>query len=185
MSDIEIQTAPTLAIFAAAALPGDPDYTRIVSLAGTLFARNGVKLVLPVEGGAYCRPLVTAARGAGGEVTLISDGSLTPDAFAEGCEVEVIEEEEARFQHLSELADGFVGFPAGIRAVRAMFNVWVLAGGGASGKPVALLNRNRAYEVLRGFGVDVLSHSLAQADRMLIIAETTEDLWAQLRPRLA
>jgi hypothetical protein len=66
-----------------------------------------------------------------------------------------------------------------------MFNVWVLAGGGSSGKPVALLNRNRAYEALRGLFVDVFSHSLAKSDRMMVFADTVEELWNQLKPGLA
>ncbi len=184
VSDSETDAGPVLAVFAAAALPGDADYTRVVSQAGTLFARNGARLVCLVENGVYCRPLVTAARAAGGTVIILSDGSLPPHSFAEGCEIELIEEQDNRFQRMSELADALVGFPAGVAAIRAMFDVWVMAGGGASGKPVALLNRNRAYEVLRGFAMDVLSHSLAKSDRMMVFADSVEDLWNQLKPAL-
>ena len=184
MAEKPAEDRPTLAVFATSALPGDADYTRIVSNAGTLFARNGARLVCLIEDGVWCRPLVTAALAAGGSVIMISDGSLAPEKFAKGVEVELIEEEEARFHRMSELADAFVGFPIGIAAARALFNVWSEAGGGSSGKPVALLNRNRAFEVFRGFSMDVLSHSLSKSDRMMLFADTVEDLWNQLKRNL-
>jgi hypothetical protein len=176
---------PTLGIFAAVALPGDAEHPRILSTAGTLFASSGAQLVCLAEDGAYCRPLVVAARAARGEVTILSDGSLDPETFATGCVVETIPEPEMRVQRMSELADALVGFPVGLVGVRAMFNVWVTAGGGSSGKPVALLNRNRAFEVLRGYSMDVLSHSVTNTDQLVLFADTIEDLWNKLQRALA
>ncbi len=177
--------APVLAVFADATAPGDADFPRVLSAAGTLLGEAGVQIACLSANGVYCRPLVVAARAAGAEVTIISDGALDARELAAGTHVEVIAEEDARFQHLSEAADAFVGFPAGIATVRALFNVWVLAGGGSSGKPVALLNRNRAYEVLRGYAMDVVSHSLTNSDRLLFFADTVEELWARLERALA
>lgn len=176
---------PVLAVFADATAPGDADFPRMLSAAGTLFGEVGVRIVCLSASGAYCRPLVVAARAAGAEVTIISDGELDAGELAAGVHVEVIAEEDARFLHISETVDAFVGFPAGIATVRALFNVWVLAGGGSSGKPVALLNRNRAYEVMRGYAMDVLSHSLSNSDRLLLFADTVEDLWTRLERALA
>ena len=184
MAETETASGPVLAVFADATQSGDAEYTRVLSSAGTLFARNGAHLICLVVDGAYCRPLVTSACAAGGAVTLLSDGSLDASLLAEGCTVETIEDEEARFQRLGDMADALVGFPAGLMQVRALFNAWVMAGGGASGKPVALLNRNRAYEVLRGYLVDVVTHSLADSDRLTVFADTVEDLWAKLQHAL-
>ena len=50
---------------------------------------------------------------------------------------------------------------------------------------MALLNRNRAYEVLRGYAMDVVSHSLTNSDRLVLFADTVEDLWARLDRALA
>jgi hypothetical protein len=176
---------PALGIFAAVALPGDAEHPRILSNAGTLFASAGARLVCLAEDGTYCRPLVVAARAARGEVTILSDGSLDSHTFATGCVVEIIPEAETRIQRMSELADALVGFPVGLIGVRAMFNVWATAGGGSSGKPVALLNRNRAFEVLRGYAMDVLSHSLTNTDQLVLFADTIEDLWTKLQRALA
>ncbi len=176
---------PVLAVFADETAPNDADFPRVLSAAGTLLGEAGAQIVCLSVNGAYCRPLVDAACAAGGDVTILSDGALDAGTLADGAHVEVIAEENARFQHLSDTVDAFVGFPTGIATARALFNVWVLAGGGSSGKPVALLNRNRAYEVLRGYAMDVVSHSLTNSDRLVLFADTVEDLWARLDRALA
>lgn len=40
-----------------------------------------------------------------------------------------------------------------------------------------MLNRHRAFEVVRGFAGDVMSHSVQGYDRNLQFAETVEELW--------
>jgi hypothetical protein len=49
---------------------------------------------------------------------------------------------------------------------------------------VILLNRHRAFEVVRGFSADVLSHSLKGHERAVQFADTVEDLWSRTQ-RLA
>lgn len=175
----------TLGIFASASVPGDPEWARIMTLAGTLFARNKTAIVCLAENGAHCRPLVAACRAAGGEVRVLSDGSVNASALSDGVRIEIIADADARLQRMSDLSDALVGFPASLAAVASLFNVWVLAGGGSSGKPVALLNRNRAYEVVRGYAMDVLSHSLSNAERLMFFADTVEELWNKLQKALA
>lgn len=181
-------TAPpprhTLGVFASATVPGDPEWARALSQAGTLFGKGKARIVCLAEDGVYCRPLVTAACGAGGQVLILSDGSVELKGLAKDVKVEVIGDAEARWQRMSDLSDALVGFPASLPAVRALFGTWVLAGGGSSGKPVALLNRNRAYEVVRGYTMDVLAHSLATADRLLFFADTADELWSKLQKAL-
>ena len=179
------ERGPILAVFADATAPGDADFPDVLAATGALLGEAGARIVCLSTNGAYCLPLVDAACTAGAEVTILSDGVLEPGGLAVGTHVEVIAEEDARLQHLSETVDAFVGLPAGIATMGALFNVWVLAGGGSSGKPVALLNRNRAFEVLRGYAMDVVSHSLTNSDRLVLFADTVEDLWARLDRALA
>ena len=51
------------------------------------------------------------------------------------------------------------------------------AGAGAAGKPVILLNRNRAFEPMRGMVADVVSHSVKRHDRLVQFTDNVEDLW--------
>jgi hypothetical protein len=79
----------------------------------------------------------------------------------------------------------FVGLPGSLASASELYKTWVRAGGGASGKPVVLLNRNRAFEVMRGLAADVLSHSVKRQDRMMVFTDNVEDLWNRVAWALA
>ena len=40
-----------------------------------------------------------------------------------------------------------------------------------------MLNRHKAFEVVRGFGADVLAHAVPGYDRRMSFADTVDDLW--------
>jgi len=168
----------TIAIFASDRGSGDAERASLMSQAGSFLARKGARIVCAVEGDDLPVPLVTSARSAGGEVLILSDGEAAlPPALAE-VPVEVIPEAAARLARLVGLADALVGMPGSLASARSLFGAWTRAGG--QGKPVVLLNRNGAFEVLRGFAADVLSHSLRDHDRKMQFADSVEDLWNRL-----
>ena len=43
-----------------------------------------------------------------------------------------------------------------------------------------MLNRHRAFEVVRGYAADVLSPGLPGYDRAVQFADTIEDLWSRV-----
>jgi hypothetical protein len=168
---------PTLAVFAADQGPGDPERASIMSQAGAVFARRGVRIVCLAEGNGLPVPLITSARSSGGEVLVIGDGVVSlPPALA-SMPIEQIADAQARIARIAKLADCFVGLPGSLASAASLYRAWVAAGAGASQKPVILLNRNRAFEVVRGMSADVLSHSVKQFDRMAVFSDTVEDLW--------
>lgn len=168
---------PTLAVFASDQGRGDPERASIMSQAGAILARRGARIVCLVEGPGLPVPLITSARSSGGEVLLVGNGGTAlPPALADMA-VEHIAEPEARIARVAELADGFVGLPGSLASAASLYRTWVAAGAGSSHKPVILLNRNRAYEVVRGMSADVLSHSVKQFDRMAVFTDNVEDLW--------
>jgi predicted Rossmann-fold nucleotide-binding protein len=168
---------PTLAVFASDQGPGDPERASIMSQAGAVFARRGARIVCLAEGNGVPIPLITSARSSGGEVVVIGDGVVAlPPALA-NMPIEHITEPEARIARVAALADGFVGLPGSLASAANLYRVWVAAGAGPSHKPVILLNRNRAFEVVRGMSADVLSHSVKQFDRMAVFSDTIDDLW--------
>ena len=171
---------PTLAVFASDQGPGDPERASIMSQAGALLARRGARIVCLVEGACVPVPLITAARSSGGEVRLVGDSQAAlPPALA-GLPVTHLDEPEARIARVAELADAFVGLPGSLSSATNLYRSWVAAGAGKSHKPVVLLNRNRAFEVLRGMSQDVLSHSVKQYDRMAVFTDNIEDLWNKI-----
>lgn len=168
---------PTLAVFASDLGPGDPERASIMSQAGAILARRGMRIVCLAQESGLPVPLITSARTSGGDVLLIGDGAVTlPPALA-SVPIEQIADPKARLARVAALADGFVGLPGSLQSAANLYGCWVAAGAGPSHKPVILLNRNRAFEVVRGLSADVLSHSVKQFDRMAVFADTVDDLW--------
>jgi predicted Rossmann-fold nucleotide-binding protein len=168
---------PTLAVFASDQGPGDPERASIMSQAGALLARRGARIVCLVEGNSLPVPLITAARSSGGEVVLVGDGEVALPPALSGLSVEHLAEPAERMVRVAALADAFVGLPGSLASGANLYRAWVAAGAGKSHKPVVLLNRNRAFEVMRGMSQDVLSHSVKQYDRMAVFTDNIEDLW--------
>lgn len=169
--------APTIAVFASDKGPGDAERSALMSEAGTILARHGARIVCLADGALEAIPLITAARAAGGEVLiLVDEGFVAPAALA-NVPLERIDDPEARLKRMGELALVFVGLPGSLASAAALYRTWARAGAGASGKPVVLLNRNRAFEAMRGMAADILSHSVPHADRLVTFTDNVEDLW--------
>ncbi len=169
--------SPLLAVFASDKGPGDAERASIMSQAGTLLARRGARIVCIADGAMETIPLVTSARAAGGEVLILADDGFQPPAALVDVAVERIEDPEQRLRRIGELADAFVGLPGSLASSAALYRAWQRAGAGASRKPVILLNRNRAYESMRGFAADIISHSVSHADHIVTFTDNVEDLW--------
>jgi hypothetical protein len=176
---------PTVAVFASDRGPGDPERASIMSAAGGLIARHGARIVSLAEAHTLAVPLITSARAAGGDVLIVADDAVSVPAALGAVPIERYGEEEQRLKRVAGLADLFVGLPGSLESTAELYSTWVRAGGGASGKPVVLLNRNRAFEVMRGMAADVLSHSVKRQDRMVVFTDNVEDLWNKIAWALA
>lgn len=172
----------TLAVFASDKGPGDAERSSIMSQVGSFLAKQKVRLVCPANGPDLCVPLIKSAKAANGDVLVIADDNFVMPSALKGIELERLDEKQARQQKLSEICSAFVGLPGSLASVSNLYETWVATG---SIKPVALLNRNRAFEVLRGFAADVVSNSVKDAERQLLFADTIEDLWSRLSRNIA
>lgn len=177
MADSQVATLPTLAVFASDKGPGDAERASLMSQAGTIFARHGVRMVCFADVTLDAIPLVQSARAAGGDVLVIADDGFQPPPALTDLAVERIDDPEARLRRVGELAQVFVGLPGSLASAAALYRAWQRAGAGASGKPVVLLNRNRAFEAMRGMAADILSHSVSQSERLVTFTDNIEDLW--------
>ena len=173
-------TNPVLAVFASDKGPGDAERSSIMTQAGMYFARHGASLVCIAENGVIPVPLVTAARAAGGNVQIIADASVALPAALAGVPMEVVSEQAERMRRIAALADALVALPGSLASASALFGTW--SAGKAMGKlcPVVMLNRHRAYEVMRGYAADVLSPGLPGHERSVQFADSIEDLWSRV-----
>ena len=171
---------PVLAVFASDKGPGDPERSSIMSQAGSYFARKGARIVALAEDGILPVPLITSARAAGGEVTLIGEeDAILPTALVD-VPLERIADREARLRRLVELSDAIVGLPGSLASTASLYATWVAARAGGRRKPVLLLNRNRAFEVIRGFAADVISHDVRHLERHVQFSDSVEDVWSRI-----
>lgn len=148
--------------------------------AGALLARRGARLVCLAEAGDVPVPLITSARAAGGEVLILADATVKVPAALGTVPLERVADSEERLARAGTLAHLFVGLPGSLASAASLYRCWVRAGGGVSNKPVVLLNRHRAYEVMRGMSADVLSHSVKRHDRIVVFTDSVEDLWSKI-----
>lgn len=171
---------PVIAVFASDRGPGSAERASIMSQAGSYFARKGARIVCLEQNDVIPVPLITSARAAGGSVLIVAHENFQPPRALSTLEVMRIADQEERLRRLGGLAQAFVGLPGSFASVSALYSAWVRAGGGDSRKPVVLLNRDRAFEVVRGFAADILSHSVDHSERLVQFTETVEDAWARI-----
>jgi hypothetical protein len=170
-------THPVLGVFASDQGPGDAERASIMSQAGSFLARKGARLVCLAEAGVVPIPLVTSARTAGGEVTLLaSEQYAEPDAMS-GVTVEHIPTREARLARMAQLSAVYVALPGSLASASSLYLTWVRGGGGPGRKPVVFYDHHDAFKVVRGYAADVIANSIKNHDRYVQFATTLDDLW--------
>lgn len=172
------KAGPVIGIFASDKGPGDPERASLMSQAGTLLARRGAQLLCLWEGGNAPLPLMTAARQVGGSVSILADEGIALPPTLSGVLVRVVPERSARHGLMASEAQVFVALPGSLGSASALFGSW--AAGKGKSKPVVMLNRHKAFEVVKGFAGDVLSHAVTGHDRNVQFADTVEDLWNKI-----
>ncbi|MGV8854316.1 MAG: LOG family protein [Devosia sp.] len=171
---------PVLAVFASNKGPGDAERASLMSQTGTYFAKRGAQLLCLAENGIIPIPLITAARAAGGMVRIVADASIVLPPALSGVTMEVLGDQAARFNRLAELAEGLVALPGSLASASELFGVWSAGRAQGSNPPVVMLNRHKAFEVMRGYAVDVMSPGLPGYDKAIQFAESVEDLWSRI-----
>lgn len=174
---MHLPAKPTLTIFASDKGPGDAERSSTMSQAGSYLARRGARVLCLAERGVIPVPLITAVRAAGGEVAIIADASIVLPSALAGVPIEVKPDAVERLARIAEETDAFVGLPGSMASVSSLFAAWTAAREGGHDLPVVLFNKHRAFEVLRGYSADVLSHGIKGYDRLIQFADSIEDLW--------
>lgn len=163
----------TLSIFASDRGPGDAERSSIMSQAGGYLARRGARIACLAEDDILPVPLVTSARSAGGEVVIVAGSGFSSPPALHDMVVERFDGPEARLARMAAICDVMVGLPGSLASAADLYRCWTRA----QDKPVVLLNRNRAFEAMRGFAGDIFSHSIRRHDRRIQFADSVEDMW--------
>jgi predicted Rossmann-fold nucleotide-binding protein len=175
-----VAAAPILAVFASDKGRGDAERASLMSQTGTYFAKRGASIVVLAENGDIPIPLITAARAAGGNVQIIADATITLPPALTGVTMDVLETPAERHARVAQLAEAYVALPGSLASATALFGSWAAAKAQGRVRPVVMLNRHKAYEVMRGYAADVLSPGLVGYDRAVQFADTVEDLWSRV-----
>ena len=171
---------PVLGVFASDYGPGDAERASLMSQAGSFLARKGARLVVIAEDHLVPVPLVTSARTAGGEVTLIADESYSDLPALSGVTIERLATPEARAARLAALSTLYIALPGSLASAISLYRTWVKGGGGTGRKPVVFYDHNGAFKVVRGYAADIISSSIPSHDRYVQFADSIEDIWNKI-----
>lgn len=147
---------------------------------GTSVARHGAQLICIGRKGQWPQALVESAFAGGGAVKVMVGPSPSALALPQGVAVETFASDREAARAGVQAAQTVLGLPGGIDTAASLYAAWTEAGGAASGRPVGLLNRDRAYEVVRGFIVDVAAHGRGNVETLIQFADNFDELWTRL-----
>ena len=171
---------PALGVFASEQGPGDAERASIMSQLGSFLARKGARLICLADEGAVPFPLLTSARTAGGEVTLIAEEDYVEPSGIDGVTVEHLASRELRLTRMAALSNLYIALPGSLASAAGLYLAWVKGGGGAGKKPVVFYDHHDAFKVVRGYIADVVSSSVKGHDRLLQFANSPDDLWNKI-----
>lgn len=172
----------TLAVFASEKGPGNAARASVMSQAGTFLAKKGVRILCPAGAGGVNVPFVKSARAAGGEVLVVASEDFVTTAGLNDVPIKRFEGPVQVQTYLQQVADAYLGLPGSLNSVTSFFSTWE---SDPDQTPIALLNHDQAYEIVRGFAVDILVHSKQNWERRMQISDNMDDLWHRLTKMLA
>lgn len=180
MTEIVASGGPVVAVFASDRGPGDPERASLMSQAGAHFARRGARIVCMPDAGGLSIPVITGARSAGGDAMIVASSDFAVPSALSGVRIERFATEEERLRHLVGTTQVLVGLPGSLASAAALFAAWAKAREIGMRRPVVLVNRNRAFEAMRGFFVDVIAHDVKHADKLVQFTDSIEDAWTRI-----
>ncbi len=169
---------PTIAIFASDKGSGDSERSAIMSQTGSFLAAKGVSFVCLAQNGTLCTPLITSVRSAGANIKIIADDEFILPKKLNDIELERYGDEQNRYLRLGELSNAFIGLPGSLLSIKSLFEAWVATN---RKLPVLLLNKNKNFEFMRGFAMDIIAHKVKSPEKYISHADNIEDLYNRLQ----
>ncbi len=169
----------SLLIFASDIGPGDAERGSIMVQAGAFLAgKKNAKFYCYVEQDNFCAPLISSIHHAGGNVTILADNGFEMPSALSFIEVKKLSKnKEKKYQQIDELCDGFIALPGSLLSAKSLLEIWSAS---KRKKPVAILNKNKNFEFLRGFIYDIAGVKNKKIDKQIVFSDNIEDLWSRL-----
>jgi len=167
----------TVVVFASDQGPGDAERTAIMSQTGNILAKQKARIICLAQNDLLPMPLLTSAHLAGADIELICDKETDLPEALKDIDKTIIADAAERYKALAQVADCFIGLPGSLASATSFF--LTIADLSAS-KPMVFLNKNRAFEILRGISVDVFAHSFQKAHRNVQFVETVDEIWPKI-----
>ncbi len=167
-----------IGIFASDEGHGDPERSSIMAHSGGILAKQNAKFICFAQNGSLCVPLITAINNAGGDITIFSEGDFVLPSHLKKIKTKTLSSNEAeKYQFIDNEIDALIGLPGSLLSVKLLFDVWVAT---SRKKPVALLNKNKDYDFIRGFAYDIAGAKISKIERHILLSDHIEDLWHKL-----
>jgi hypothetical protein len=148
--------------------------------AGASVARHGARLICVARNGQWPQALIDSAFAAGGAITVFTGPGEANLGLPHGIVLERCETDQDAAVSAVRQSQAIIGLAGGIDTAAALYAAWTGAGGANSQRPVGLLNRDRAYEVVRGFVGDIAANGRGGVDGLIQFSDSFEDLWNRL-----
>lgn len=140
-----------ICVFCSSNLGANSEYSKAAKALGTELAKNNMELIY---GGANVGLMKTVAEEVisnGGKVTgvithFLAEKHLTQQNLTELIAVETMQERKAK---MADLADAFIVLPGGFGTLEEIFEILTAAQLGFHKKPVAIINSNGYYDLLK------------------------------------
>lgn len=141
----------SLCVYCGSSPGNDPAFLDEAVRAGTLIARQGLKLVYGGGRVGLMGAVADAALAAGGEVVGVMPADLVKQEIAHTglTELRVVNSMHERKWAMAELADGFLCLPGGPGTFEEIFEQWTWALLGFHAKPCGFVNVSGYYDLLR------------------------------------
>ncbi|RDE10510.1 hypothetical protein [Pelagibacterium lacus] len=170
----------TLASIAVFADCGVTPHQAQYRAAGAVAARHGMHVICTARNGQWPQALVDSALAEDGVVTVVSGPSTRDLRVPGGVSVQRCDSEIQAGIKAVQMAQAVIGMPGCIETTAALYAAWTGAGGAASQRPVGLFNRDRAFEVVRGFAADIAGVGRGNIDTLVQFSDNFEDLLNRL-----
>lgn len=175
----------SVCVFCGSNIGASEEYKKVAHQLGILLANNNIELIYGGANVGLMKATAQMVLDHGGKATgvithFLAQKHLTQDNLYRLIKVETMHERKAK---MTELADGFIAMPGGFGTLEELFEVLTSAQLGFHHKPIAILNINGFYDLLKAQLDKMVDEKmlLLPHAKMILFVETPEQALEAMR----